>query len=198
MSTSRRLGPGPLTEPLASVGGRVGFGVPVAGATSPPSTTTSASSSSDPAFSVVTDATFRTGLVSAVSSVVGLEMWKLKLAPGSRVVGPQVTVLSASEQSPPASSSRVQTSPGSLGNGSLTTTPVAVAAPLFVTVTVNPIVSPASTDGSSAVLLMSIALLLIVMVSESSSDPAFSEVTEAVFGTVSADATDVSLTMWIE
>ena len=44
----------------------------------------------------------------------------------------------------------VQVIPGPLGSGSLTSTPLAVPAPVFVAVTVNPIGEPALTEGASA------------------------------------------------
>ena len=43
--------------------------------------------------------------------------------------------------------------PDPAGNGSLTVTPAALPVPLFLTVTVNPIGSPAFTDAASAVFV---------------------------------------------
>src|SRR5438874_650409 len=73
--------------------------------------------------------------------------------------------------------------PGSAGSGSLTDTPLAVPAPLLVTVMVNPMVSPAETGWLSATLAMSMAAPSTTMDAEALSDPSLVVVTLAVLST---------------
>src|SRR5260370_281698 len=87
-------------------------------------------------------------------------MCTVKLAPAARGTGPQVSVCGAgglTEHEPGpvsdwASTVQVPPDPDPAGSGSVTVTPVAVPAPVLVTVTWNPIGSPAFTVAASAVL----------------------------------------------
>src|SRR5439155_696446 len=76
-----------------------------------------------------------------------------------------------------------QVVPVSAGSGSLTDTPLAVPAPLLVTVMVNPMVSPAETGELSATLAMSMAAPRTTMESDALSDPSLEVVTLAVLST---------------
>src|SRR5215472_8663520 len=88
-------------------------------------------------------------------------MCTLKLAPAARSVGPQVSVwlglLPETEQRPGldwVSMDQVTPAPEPAGSRSVTVTPWARPVPMLVTTTVNPIGSPAFTNGASATLLM--------------------------------------------
>src|SRR5260370_1347877 len=104
-------------------------------------------------------------------------MCTVKLPPAARVTGPQDSTwpggaagLTVHEPGPVSDWDSIdQVTPGAgvpAGNGSLTVTPVACPAPVLVTVTWNPIGSPAFTDGASAVLVMWIDAWLQVMPAE--------------------------------
>src|SRR5215470_4738865 len=98
-------------------------------------------------------------------------------APDARVVGPQLSVCGAvglTEHRPAfdwVSIDQVTPDPDPAGSGSLTVTPVACPAPVLVTATVNPILSPAFTDAASAVLVIWIDALLQVMLAVLEPDP---------------------------
>src|SRR5439155_827934 len=76
-----------------------------------------------------------------------------------------------------------QVVPVSAGSGSLTDTPLAVPAPLLVTVMVNPMVSPAETGELSATLATSMAAPRTTMECDALSDPSLVVVTLAVLST---------------
>src|SRR5712691_5578322 len=90
-------------------------------------------------------------------------MCTVKLPPAARSVGPQLSTCGAEpeiEHRPGfdwESIDHVTPDPEPAGSGSLTDTPFAVPVPLFLTVTANPIASPAFTDAASAVLVIWIA-----------------------------------------
>src|SRR5262245_26638596 len=87
-------------------------------------------------------------------------MWTLKLPPAARSVGPQDNTCGAEpliEHRPGfdcVSIDQVTPEPEPAGRLSLTVTPFSRPAPLLLTVTVNPIGSPAFTELASAVFLM--------------------------------------------
>ena len=85
--------------------------------------------------------------------MVGLEMCTELLAPGARSTGPKPRLPPEIAQ-PAASGVSLQLTPVPVGSGSLTVTPLAVPRPVLVTVTVNPIGSPALTDAASAVFVI--------------------------------------------
>src|SRR5260370_1264392 len=101
-------------------------------------------------------------------------MCTVKLAPAARVTGPQVSVCGAAgldgqgvgqgRGGDPGGRGILEHDPA--GSGSVTVTPVAVPAPVLVTVTWNPIGSPAFTVAASAVLRMWIDAWLQVMPAE--------------------------------
>ena len=95
-------------------------------------------------------------------------MWTLNEPPAATVAGPQERTCDApveTEQSPAFDCVLiVQVTPA--GSGSLTVTPCARPRPLFETVTVNPIGSPAFTTAASAVFTMWIAAVLQVIDAE--------------------------------
>src|SRR5262245_14954038 len=83
-------------------------------------------------------------------------MWTLKLAPAARSVGPHFSTCGAEpeiEHKPAGSLSidQVTPEPEPAGNGSLTVTPLARPVPVFETVTLKPMLSPALTVAASAV-----------------------------------------------
>src|SRR5689334_23744029 len=71
----------------------------------------------------------------------------------------------------------VQDKPAVLGSASVTLTPVAVPAPLLVTVSLKPMGSPALTEAASAVLTILTSAQLTVTESELSPEPSFVDVT---------------------
>src|SRR5262249_50089726 len=107
-------------------------------------------------------------------------------APAGRSTGPQDSVcapLGLTEHRPGfdwVSIVQVTPDPDPAGNGSLTVTPLAVPDPLLVTVTVNPIGSPAFTDAASAVLVLLMLAELHVIDADAWSLPSLVVVTLAV------------------
>src|SRR5262249_23555806 len=109
-------------------------------------------------------------------------------APAGRSTGPQDSVcapLWLTEHEPGPDSDwesivQVTPDPDPAGNGSLTVTPLAVPDPLFLTVTVTPIGSPASTDALSAVLVILIPAGWQVIDADAWSVPSLVVVTLAV------------------
>ena len=77
----------------------------------------------------------------------------------------------------------LQLRPELLGRVSVTVTPWAVPAPLLLTVSVKPMVSPASTGLASAVLRMWMAAQLTVIEADELSLPSLLVLTPAVLGT---------------
>ena len=74
--------------------------------------------------------------------------------------------------------------------------PVAAPSPVFFSVTVNPICSPAETLSSSATLATSIAAQFTSTDASSASEPAFEVVTEAVLSTWPQSSLSVVATTW--
>ncbi len=111
----------------------------------------------------------------------------LKDAPAARSVGPQ---LSACDGLVPevehragfdwVSIDQVTPVPDPAGSGSLTVTPCAVPAPVLVTVTVNPIRSPAFTVPASAVLVILMTAGWQVIEAEAWPPPSFDDAAVAV------------------
>src|SRR4051794_1753523 len=109
-----------------------------------------------PSLPVVALALFTT--LPQVADVVGELMCTVLLAPGSMSSKEQVnTPCAIAHWAAPVPPSIVQPRPAFVGRMSVTTTLVAVPAPLFVTVMVYPIVSPALTTASSATFEMTSA-----------------------------------------
>src|SRR5436309_2727396 len=110
-------------------------------------------------------------------------MCRVKKALGPRSNGPQLKVVPTIWQEGSVELSIDQDVPASVGSGSDTVTLRAVPAPLLVTTTVNPIVSPAETLVLSAVLAMSIAAPRTPIEAEAESTPSLVVVTLAVLST---------------
>src|SRR5438128_655773 len=120
---------------------------------------------SEPSLVVVTLAVF--GMVVQEAEVVGEVMWTWLLAPDARSAGPKL-------RTPPLmlhpldelAASIVQLVPAVVGSVSLTVTPCAVPAPVLLTVTTKPMVSPALTVPASATLVMWMLAQLTVVSAE--------------------------------
>src|SRR2546427_134964 len=128
------------------------------------------------------------------------------LPPEATVAGPQLSVwvgaVPVIEQlSAGVLESIDQSTPVPPGSGSEMETPVASPAPVLVSVTVNPMSSPALTEAASAVLVI-VRLgqfTVIVAVAELSvwSDPSLSAATVAVFESVPQSWASVTPETWI-
>src|SRR5215208_6398434 len=137
------------------------------------STRVVAVSSSEPSLPVVTEAVFSTAPQS--SALVGAVMCTDASSSGASVPKSHVSVpLSISQAA--LAGSIVQAKPP--GSSSVTVTPCSVPAPVLVTVIVNPMSSPASTDSSSATLSMTTTPHWTV--TESSADSSSSLLAETV------------------
>src|SRR4051794_10532175 len=98
----------------------------------------------------------------------------------------------------PAPDATLQSTPEPDGSGSLIAPPVAVPAPLFVAVTVNPICEPALTESASAVLVRLRLAHWTTTLAKSLSPPVPLVVdTLALFLTVPQSAGVVGAVMWI-
>src|SRR4051812_28567624 len=109
----------------------------------------------DPSLVVVTFAVL-SYVEHSVADVVAV-MWTLKLPPAARSVGPQprtwaglVPVIAHRPALDCVSIDQVTPAPEPAGKLSVTVTPLAVPVPLFVTLIVKPILSPALTSAESA------------------------------------------------
>src|SRR5215831_6448988 len=115
-------------------------------------------------------------------------MWTLKLAPAARSVGPHDSFWGVggavlTEHRPAllcVSIDHVTPVPEPAGSGSLTVTPCAVPVPPLVTLTVNPIGSPAFTVFASASLVILISAGWQVILSSAVPPPSLVELAVAV------------------
>src|SRR5438093_228073 len=144
-----------MPKPRGSVALTLGASAVLAMSMAAPRTSMESEALSEPSLVVVTLAVLSTGEVAAVAEVVPEVMCTVKEAPGARSTGPQDRTPAAMAQEGSVELSMDQLSPASVGRGSDTVTLRAVPAPELVTVMANPMGSPAETEGSSAVLAMS-------------------------------------------
>jgi len=129
-------------------------------------TSTDADAVSVPSFDVITVAVLLT--FPQLAAVVGETICTFKLAPGARVVPlpPQVSIPALIAQVHPLEVSALtmdQLVPGVVGSVSVMVTPLAVPCPVFDTVIVNPIWSPALTWLASGVFAILITAQFTVV-----------------------------------